>query len=155
MEQIENGVSSKHPHEPEIPATLDSEGRCLVCLMLCEIDTLRADSFKEQRRTNHARAQFREERQRGESLASVCLRAAQRLEACERIIALNDGDITQWRQEEVEAMRKLIAANQNPGRVHWAAGSGSLPLDMRYIDFDDSVFSIQTCERGMFDNEKP
>ena len=52
----ENYISPKHPHEPEIPPTLDSEGRCLVCGLLCQIDKITADCMEEQRRTNITRA---------------------------------------------------------------------------------------------------
>ena len=36
-------ASSKHPHEPEIPPALDSEGRCLVCGLLVDRDALRRE----------------------------------------------------------------------------------------------------------------
>lgn len=33
--------SARHPHEPEIPPSIDSDGRCRVCRLLVENDTLR------------------------------------------------------------------------------------------------------------------
>ncbi len=38
----DNFCSSKHPHEPEIKPQLDTEGRCLICGLLCNIDSLNA-----------------------------------------------------------------------------------------------------------------
>jgi hypothetical protein len=29
--------SAKHPHEPQIPPTLDDEGRCLICVLTYEL----------------------------------------------------------------------------------------------------------------------
>lgn len=34
--------SSVHPHEPQINPQLDSEGRCLICTMMCDIGTLQS-----------------------------------------------------------------------------------------------------------------
>jgi hypothetical protein len=34
MTEQADGVSTRHPHEPDVPPTLDGEGRCLVCLAL-------------------------------------------------------------------------------------------------------------------------
>ena len=34
----ENLVSPLHPHEPEIPPTLDAEGRCRVCLLTARLE---------------------------------------------------------------------------------------------------------------------
>ena len=32
-----DAVGARHPHEPEIPPALDSEGRCLICLLSSEL----------------------------------------------------------------------------------------------------------------------
>jgi hypothetical protein len=33
-----NYFDPKHPHEPEIPPHFDEDGRCLICVMICERD---------------------------------------------------------------------------------------------------------------------
>jgi hypothetical protein len=33
-----NYFDPKHPHEPEISPQFDADGRCLICLMICERD---------------------------------------------------------------------------------------------------------------------
>ncbi len=38
-----NEFSPIHPHEPAIPPALDIEGRCLVCVILCERDDARRE----------------------------------------------------------------------------------------------------------------
>ena len=40
MSENTNKYSTKHPHEPEIPATYDDEGRCLICGLLVQITLL-------------------------------------------------------------------------------------------------------------------
>jgi hypothetical protein len=34
----DNTFDPKHPHEPEIPPHFDADGRCLICVMICERD---------------------------------------------------------------------------------------------------------------------
>ena len=47
LPQEQNGVLSKHPHEPQIPPTYDHEGRCLICCMNVQIDVLRGELMRE------------------------------------------------------------------------------------------------------------
>ena len=39
---------TKHQHEPEIPPCFDSEGRCLICVLLGQVEDARA-TIREQR----------------------------------------------------------------------------------------------------------
>ena len=34
----DNTFDPRHPHEPEIPPHFDADGRCLICVMICERD---------------------------------------------------------------------------------------------------------------------
>ena len=34
----DNTFDPQHPHEPEIPPHFDADGRCLICVMICERD---------------------------------------------------------------------------------------------------------------------
>ncbi len=40
MNENTNQYSTKHSHEPEIPATYDDEGRCLICVLLVQVAQL-------------------------------------------------------------------------------------------------------------------
>ena len=44
MNENTNEYSTKHPHEPEIPATYDDEGRCLICVLLVQVAQLEAEN---------------------------------------------------------------------------------------------------------------
>ena len=44
MSENTNEYSTKHPHEPEIPATYDDEGRCLICGLLVQVAQLEEEN---------------------------------------------------------------------------------------------------------------
>ena len=44
MRENTNEYSTKHPHEPEIPATYDDEGRCLICVLLVQVAQLEEEN---------------------------------------------------------------------------------------------------------------
>ena len=44
MSENTNEYSIKHPHEPEIPATYDDKGRCLICVLLVQVAQLEEEN---------------------------------------------------------------------------------------------------------------
>jgi len=67
-------ASSKHPHEPEIPPALDSEGRCLVCGLLVDRDALR----RERDDAHAALREIAESNHRADETAAPTMRAIAR-----------------------------------------------------------------------------
>ncbi len=79
-----NEFSPIHPHEPAIPPALDIEGRCLVCVILCERDDARKEIRDLAFRVNVLESAIREHR--SQKADDRCIEDDDRLYA-----ALGDG----------------------------------------------------------------
>ncbi len=52
MSSTEATFDPRHPHEPEIPPTLDAEGRCLVCGLSVRLQAAESERDRLQEKAN-------------------------------------------------------------------------------------------------------
>jgi len=100
-----NYFDPKHLHEPEISPQFDVDGRCLICLMICERDNAIRELNIEKKIAQKA-----------------CLKIArlerQRDEARERNAKLLEETITYWKERERIALNAASEHSESLSKLH-------------------------------------